>query len=97
MVSLITPDRPLSVHIIHNLMHATCPVHPVPFVLITLTPLTVYLLAMGRDSSVDIAILYGEDGPGIESVEVRFSIHLLIGHGSHPASYTVGTGPLSRE
>jgi hypothetical protein len=48
---------------------------------------------MGRDSSVGIATCYGLDGPGDRSpVEARFSSPVHTGPGSHPASYTMGTG-----
>ena len=48
---------------------------------------------MGLDSSVDIATRNGLDGPGIESrSEARFSAPAQTGPGSHPASYTMGTG-----
>ena len=48
---------------------------------------------MGRDSSVGIATRYGLDGPGIESRwGERFSASVQTGPGSHPASYTMGTG-----
>ena len=51
----------------------------------------------GRDSSVGIATRYGLDGPGIESRcegEARFSAPVQTGPGTHPASYTMGTGSL---
>ena len=48
---------------------------------------------MGRDSSVDKAIGYRLDGPGIESRwGVRFSAPVHTGPGAHPASCTMGTG-----
>jgi len=48
---------------------------------------------VGRDSSVGIATRYGLDGPGIESRwGERFSASVQTGPGSHPASYTMGTG-----
>jgi hypothetical protein len=48
---------------------------------------------VGRDSSVGIGTRYGLDGPGIESRwGARFSAHVQTGPGSHPASYTKGTG-----
>jgi hypothetical protein len=48
---------------------------------------------MGRDISFGIATRYGLDGPGIDSRwGVRFSASAQIGPGTHPASYTLGTG-----
>jgi hypothetical protein len=47
---------------------------------------------VGRDSSVGKTTLYGLEGPGIESVEVRFSALVLTCPGAHPASYKMGTG-----
>ena len=48
---------------------------------------------MGRDSSVGIATRYGLDGPGIESRwEASFSASLQTGPGTHPVSYTMGSG-----
>ena len=48
---------------------------------------------MGRDSSVGIATHYWLDGPGIESRWRRdFQHPVQTGPGTHPASYTVGTG-----
>jgi len=48
---------------------------------------------MGRDSSVGTATRYGLDGPGIESRwGTRCSVLVQTGPGTHPASYTVGTG-----
>ena len=45
------------------------------------------------DISVGIATCYGLDGPGIESQwGARFSAPVQTGSGSHPASYTMGTG-----
>ena len=50
---------------------------------------------MGRDNSVSIATCYGLDGPGIESWwGARYSAPVQTGPGSHPASYTLGTGSL---
>ena len=47
---------------------------------------------MGQDRADGIATRYGLDGPGIESRwGTRFSGHVQIGPGAHPASYTVGT------
>jgi hypothetical protein len=52
---------------------------------------------MGRDSSVGIATRYRLDGPGIESLwGAIFSAPVQTGPGVHPASYTMGTGSLSR-
>ena len=52
-----------------------------------------YLMGVGRDSSVGIATGYGLDGPGIESRLGReFSAPVQTGPGAHPASRTVGTG-----
>ena len=48
---------------------------------------------MGLDSSVGIATSCGLDGPGIESRwEARLSAPVETGPGTHPASYTMGTG-----
>jgi len=47
-------------------------------------------------SVVDIATRYGLDRPGIESRwGARFSPPVQTGPGTHPASYTMGTGSLS--
>jgi hypothetical protein len=52
---------------------------------------------LGRDSSVGIATRYRLDGPGIESRwGARFSAPVQTYPGAHPASYTLGTVPLSR-
>ena len=51
----------------------------------------------GRSSSVGVATLYGLEGPGIESRwGTRFTAPDQPGPGAHLASYTVGTGSLSR-
>jgi hypothetical protein len=51
------------------------------------------LESVGRDSSVGIATRYRLDGPGIESRwGARFSAPVETGPGTHPASYTMGTG-----
>jgi hypothetical protein len=51
----------------------------------------------GRGSSVGIAICYGLEGPGIESRwGARLSAPIQTGPGAHSASYTMGTGSLSR-
>ena len=56
-----------------------------------------HIIFKGWDSSVSIATRYGLDGPGIESQwGARFSAPVQTGPGSHPASYTMGTGSLSR-
>jgi hypothetical protein len=50
-------------------------------------------ILVGRDSSVGIAIIYGLDGPWIESrFGARFSAPVKTGLGAHPASYTIGPG-----
>jgi hypothetical protein len=50
-------------------------------------------LYQGRDSSVGIATRYWLDGPGIEyRWGARLSAPVQIGPGTHPASYTMGTG-----
>jgi hypothetical protein len=50
-------------------------------------------ISRARDSSDGIATIYGLDGPRIESRwEARFSAPSQTGPGSHPASYTMGTG-----
>jgi hypothetical protein len=52
---------------------------------------------LGPDSSVGIAIRYGLDGPGIESRwGAKFSAPVHTGPGAYTASYTIGTGSLSR-
>ena len=54
------------------------------------------LQAMGRDSSVGIATRYaGRSGDRIP-VGARFSAPVQTGPGASPASYTMGTGSLSR-
>ena len=45
-----------------------------------------------RDRSVGIATCYGLDGPGIESLGVRFCVPVQTSPVAHPASYTMGTG-----
>ena len=46
----------------------------------------------GRDSSVDIATCYGQDGPGIDfRWGARFSAPFQTGPGAHLASCTMGT------
>jgi hypothetical protein len=46
-----------------------------------------------RDVSVGIATRYGLDGPGMESRwGAKFSAPVQTGPGTHPASYTMGTG-----
>jgi hypothetical protein len=53
----------------------------------------VILAYTGRDSSVGIATGYGLDGAGIEfRWGARFSAPFQTGPGTHPASYTMGTG-----
>jgi hypothetical protein len=47
-------------------------------------------LCVGRDSSDGIAIGYGLDGPGIESLWGIFSAPVQAGLVAHPASYTMG-------
>jgi hypothetical protein len=56
----------------------------------------IYLFIVDRDGSVGIVILYGLDGPGIESPGERFSAPFQTGTGAHPASCTMGIGSLSR-
>ena len=52
---------------------------------------------VGRDSSVGIATRYGLGGPEIESRSgARISAPVQTGSVAHPASYTMGTGSLSR-
>jgi len=46
-----------------------------------------------RDCLVGITTRYGLDSPGIES---RWGEIFQIGSRAHPASYTIGTGSLSR-
>jgi hypothetical protein len=49
----------------------------------------------GQGSSVGIETGYGLDGPGIKSrLGVRFFAHVQTGPGPHPASCTMGSGPL---
>jgi hypothetical protein len=56
--------------------------------------LPLYIVSMGRHSSVGIATRYGLEGPGIESRWERDCPH-FSSPGAHPASYTMGTGSLS--
>ena len=50
-------------------------------------------LVAGRDSSVGTATRYELEGTGIESWWERdFSVDIQTGPGTHPASYTIGTG-----
>jgi hypothetical protein len=52
-------------------------------------------ISVGRESSVGIATRYSSDGPGIEcAVSARLSASVHTGPGTHPASYTMGTGSL---
>ena len=52
---------------------------------------------MGRDSSVGIATRYELDCPEDRvPVRARFTATVQTGPGAHPASYTMGTGFLSR-
>ena len=52
---------------------------------------------MDSDGSVGIETRYGLNGPGIESRwGARFSAPVLTGRKAHAASYTKGTGSLSR-
>ena len=53
----------------------------------------IYILYVGRDSSVDIATGYELDGPGDGiPVGARFSAPVQTGPGAHPTSCTMGTG-----
>jgi hypothetical protein len=55
------------------------------------TDLILYILRVGRDSSVSIATGYGLDCPGIESRSgARFFAHVHTGLGAHSASCTMG-------
>jgi hypothetical protein len=67
------------------------------FVIICVTVIVVITTTLvNRDSSVGIATRYGMDGPGIESrLGAQFSAPVQTGPGTHPASYTIGTGSLS--
>jgi hypothetical protein len=47
---------------------------------------------VGRDSSVGIATRYVLEGPRIESQQGEISPTVQTGPGTHPASYTTGTG-----
>ena len=48
---------------------------------------------VGRNNSVGITTRYGLGDPGIESRwDARFSAPVRTGPGTHPASYTMGTG-----
>jgi hypothetical protein len=51
---------------------------------------------MGRNSVVGIETRYGLDNPGIESQWGEIFRTHQTGPGVHPASYTVGTVPLSQ-
>jgi hypothetical protein len=52
------------------------------------------ILQTGRDSSVDVATDYGQDGPGDRiPVGAWFFTHFQTDPGAHPASCTTGTGP----
>jgi hypothetical protein len=52
-----------------------------------------YLVSMGRDSSVGIVTCNWLGGPGIISQwEATFSAPVQTGSGVYPASYTMGTG-----
>jgi hypothetical protein len=57
----------------------------------------IFPLFAGRDSIVTLATRYWLDDTGIESREgERFSASVQTGPAAHPASYTMGTGSLSR-
>ena len=57
----------------------------------------IWLIHEGPDSSVGIATRYWLDGPGIESRwEARFSAPVQTGPEAHAASYTMGTGSLTK-
>ena len=56
-----------------------------------------YLFTVGRDSSVGIANTPWAGGSGdLIPLWARFSASVQTGLGAHPASYKMGTGPLSR-
>jgi hypothetical protein len=62
-----------------------------------LTPLVyfslLFLVVVGRDSAVGIAIGYGLYGPGVRiSVGTTFSAPVQTGRETHPASYAMGAG-----
>jgi hypothetical protein len=57
---------------------------------------TIAIETLSRDSSVGIVTRYGLDGPGIESRWGKNFRAVQTGPGAHPASYTMGTGSLSR-
>jgi len=60
----------------------------------TIYRLSVHLVIdRGPGSSVGIATDYGLDGPGIEFRWGRDFSPVQTGPGTHPASYTMGTGP----
>jgi hypothetical protein len=55
------------------------------------------ILIKNPTDAVGIATRYGLDSPEIESRwGVRFSAPVSTGSGAHPASYSMGTGSLSR-
>jgi len=55
--------------------------------------LSICLNIVGRDCWVSVVTRYGLGGVGIESRwGARFSAPIQTGPGTHPASYTVGTG-----
>jgi hypothetical protein len=65
--------------------------------LIQSSPTLPYLATDSVFKRAGIATRYGLDGPGIESRwRERFSAPVQTGPGAHPASYTMGTGSLSR-
>ena len=56
-----------------------------------------YITKQGVDSSAGTATRYGLDGPGIKyQCWGKFSAPVETDPGTHPASYTMGTGSLSR-
>jgi hypothetical protein len=60
------------------------------------TDRNMYFFFVGRDSSVGVATRYGLDGLGIESRRGRDFPHpSRPPPGTHPASYTMGTGSFS--
>jgi hypothetical protein len=61
-------------------------------IIIIITTIVVVVVVVGRDSVVGIATRYGLDDR--IPVGARFSTPVQTGPGSHPASYTIGTGSL---
>ena len=67
----------------------------VPYFVLSLV--SIHLIRRGQECAVGIATRYGLDGPGIESQwGPRSSAPIQTGPGTHPTSFTLGTGCFPR-